>query len=93
MGSGVVEDAVQQSAAPPPATMRRENVKTTQPSRGFILAVNAAYANQPRIAKHSVERLSGLVESIRPADPVIVTPGHKSKSFVLTRRHERFDLG
>ena len=88
----VVENVTQQSPAPPAATMRRENVKTPQPSGGFVLAVDAAYPNQSSIDTHSIQSLSRLIESIPDADPIIAKADDKSESFMLTCDYERFHL-
>jgi len=65
------EDVTQQPAAQSAATMRRENVESTEAARRFVLAINAADRQQFRAERQAKESLARLIEPIAAVFPLL----------------------
>jgi len=88
----MAENVAQQLAAPLPTAVRRQNVETTQASRRFILAIDAAYADQLTVGEQSEKAFSGLLEAISSAGPIITETHQKTESLAPTLLNKGFDL-
>jgi hypothetical protein len=92
MVGSVDKDVTQQAAAPASATVRRQDVEATEASREFILATDAADANQSATGKQSEQALPSWLEPIATAFPFLPEARQKSESFALASRQEGLKL-